>query len=161
MENLLSLRDKTPANWYERHPESVVEEADVTIVLDFSINTENNISKLPDIIIKDRKEKSLNTEIKMSKSNNEKTSANVFLKKTMQIRKPEDEKKRCGHLKTKTVPIGARSLISKKKNLTANHQNSWCTFSPGNLENRSNKHSHILQRTLSVYLFVNRRLFFN
>ena len=103
-----------PAHWYEHHPEPVVEGTNVTILWDFPVNTDRTIqANRPDIIIKDKKEKTC-TLIDVSVPSDKNIAVKEF-DKLSKYKDLEIEIQKMWHLKAKTVPVivGALGMIKK------------------------------------------------
>ena len=101
-------------NWYEHHPEPVVEGENVTIQWDFTVYTDRTIQdNRPDIIIKDKKAKTCRL-INMSLPSDVNISAKEF-KKLSKYKDLQIKIEKMWHMKTKTVPviIGALGMIKK------------------------------------------------
>ena len=107
-------RLSTPTNWFEHHPQPVVEGENVSILWDFSIHTDRTIqANRPDIIIKDFKEQTCLL-IDMSIP----TDQNIAVKEFDKLSKYKDleiEIGRMWNLKATTVPVivGALGMIKK------------------------------------------------
>lgn len=141
---------KTQSNWYEHHPDAVTEGKNVTILWDFSIQTDRAIqANRPDIVIKDRKNKECLL-IDMSVPSDRNVSAKTF-EKISKYKDLEIEVEKMWHLKSRTIPvvIGALGLIKKGAK-------DYVRLIPGNPSLQEiqkivlNSTAHVLRRALSV-----------
>ena len=104
----------TPENWYEHKPDPVVECDNVTILWDFPVNTDRNISaNRPDIIVKDRNKGSCLL-IDMSIPTDRNISSKEF-DKLSKYKDLEIDIRKMWKLRASTVPVivGALGMIKK------------------------------------------------
>ena len=106
---------KTTDKWYEHKPDTVTENEEVTILWDMQVHTDRTIkaNNKPDIIIKNKKEKSCML-IDMAVPSDRNTSVKVA-EKLSKYKDLETEITRMWGMKTQTVPvvIGALGVIKK------------------------------------------------
>ena len=103
----------TTTNWYEHETPPVMTNENATILWDFSIQTDKTIkANRPDIIIKDKKEKTcLMLDVSIPSDKN--TSLKIY-EKISKYKDLEIELEKTWKLKTKTIPIviGALGVIN-------------------------------------------------
>ena len=107
-------RLSTPINWFEHHPQPVVEGENLSILWDFSIHTDRiSQANRPDIIIKDFKEQTCLL-IDMSTPTDQNIAVKEF-DKLSKYRDLEIETGRMWNLKATTVSVivGALGMIKK------------------------------------------------
>jgi len=95
---------KTKSIWYEHEPQTVSEKDDITILWDMSIQTDRKLkAKRPDIIIKNKKEKSCLL-IDMAIPTNRNSSVRVT-EKLFKYKHPEIEIEQMWGMKTSTIHV--------------------------------------------------------
>ena len=101
-------------NWYEHQPEIVTETDIVTILWDYSIETNRKIkANKPDITVKNKREKSC--KLIDVKTPADKNASVAEFEKLSKYKDLEIEVERLWHMKTATIPvvIGALGMIRK------------------------------------------------
>lgn len=140
----------THRNWYEHHPQPVTESQHVTILWDFSVNTDRTIqANRPDIIIKDHKNKTCLL-IDMSVPSDKNIAVKEF-DKLSKYKDLEIEIEKMWNLKATTVPVivGALGMIKKGTAKFVEKipgQHSLCEIQKIVL----NSTAHILRKCLSI-----------
>ena len=141
---------KTVEKWYEHKPQTVTENERVTILWDMQIHTDKTIkANKPDIVIKDKKEKTCLL-IDMAVPSERNTSIKV-VEKLSKYKDLEIEVTKMWGMKTQTVPVVIGALGLVKKGLEK-HTNKI----PGNINLTEIQKiallgsAHILRRVLSI-----------
>ena len=137
-------------NWYEHHPEPVIEGKDVSILRGFPIHTDRTIqANGPDIFIKDKRNNTCLL-IDLSVPSDSNVAAKVF-EKLSKYKDLEIEVEKMWHLKTKTIPVVVGSLGLIKKGT-----NTFIEKIPGSPPLQEvqkivlNSKAHVLRRALSL-----------
>ena len=102
------------SNWWEHKPPKVIENKNVTILLDFDFHTDRIIqANRPDIVVKNHNDQTFIL-IDMSVPSDTNVSHKIF-EKLRKYKDSEIEVKKMWHLKTATLPvfIGALGMVAK------------------------------------------------